>query len=376
MAGAWWLLKNGDRSFRAGDLLNSTDMLICITDPETDEVVFISECMCALLGIDLSEPPERRRAIARQDDILRADEDAKRRLADDPSAVVTLDEYSPSSGRFFKRRDSTIKDSQGRALHMHIFREVAASGAALDSRSALRRERELRKELLLDLSHDLRTHLHVILSMANVAREKRSLDVLRSSVDKISRASANMLIMLDEMLEMAGMESLDSVKWSKTSTELALYETEDRSIREARERSIEIIRSIAGCRVLLAEDDEIHREIMSMLLEGTDVELEIAVNGREAVDVYAADPGRFDLILMDVHMPVMGGLEAARSIRALNDERAASVPMIAMTANALIEDEELSFAAGMNGHITKPVDWTDLLSLLAYHLQRDPARRS
>jgi CheY-like chemotaxis protein len=91
-----------------------------------------------------------------------------------------------------------------------------------------------------------------------------------------------------------------------------------------------------------------------------------AENGQEAVDVYeAAQPGTFDVILMDIMMPVMDGLDATRAIRASDHEDAKTIPIIAMTANAYREDIEKSLDAGMNAHIAKPIDVSLLLSVLA-----------
>jgi CheY-like chemotaxis protein len=110
-------------------------------------------------------------------------------------------------------------------------------------------------------------------------------------------------------------------------------------------------------------------EIILMYLEDTGIQIDVARTGAEAVAMYEKRADEYDLILMDVQMPEMDGHEAARRIRALPQECAKSVPIVAMSANALPDDEEKSLALGMNGYITKPVDWTDLLSILVYHLK-------
>ena len=118
-------------------------------------------------------------------------------------------------------------------------------------------------------------------------------------------------------------------------------------------------------RLLLVDDMEINREIAAMLLANMGFAVETATNGKEAVEKTAAAPaGYFDAILMDVQMPIMDGYEATRQIRQLADERLANLPIIAMTANAFSEDVQKALAAGMNGHIAKPIDVNDMADTL------------
>ena len=117
---------------------------------------------------------------------------------------------------------------------------------------------------------------------------------------------------------------------------------------------------LAGHHVLLVEDNVLNREIAVELLHMADITVECAVNGRDAVDQFLAHGDSFDLILMDVQMPVMDGYEATQAIRGLTHERAGSIPIIAMTADAFHEDVVRAGEAGMNGHLAKPID-PDLL---------------
>ena len=118
-----------------------------------------------------------------------------------------------------------------------------------------------------------------------------------------------------------------------------------------------LFESSEGKHFLLAEDNELNREIAVELLKATGAQINCTENGKEAVDCFNASPaGYYDLILMDIQMPVMNGYEAARSIRRSNHEDAGRIPILAMTANAFHEDEEETMAAGMNGHIAKPID--------------------
>ena len=119
--------------------------------------------------------------------------------------------------------------------------------------------------------------------------------------------------------------------------------------------------SLAGRHMLIVEDIDLNADLLADLLELEDITTERAENGRAAVDAFARAPqGHFDAILMDLRMPVMDGLEAARAIRALPRPDAGTVPIIALTANAFEEDVRQSLDAGMNAHLSKPVD-TDLL---------------
>ncbi len=120
-------------------------------------------------------------------------------------------------------------------------------------------------------------------------------------------------------------------------------------------------------RILLVEDNEINREVAQSLLEETGVGVDCAGDGLEALEMLAQHPG-YDLILMDIQMPRLDGLSAARRIRESEGPGARAVPIIAMTANAFKEDIQASLEAGMNGHIAKPINSDELIRVLAEHL--------
>ncbi|GHU66630.1 hypothetical protein AGMMS49983_16660 [Clostridia bacterium] len=121
---------------------------------------------------------------------------------------------------------------------------------------------------------------------------------------------------------------------------------------------------LKGKNLLIAEDIEINQEIVASVLEDTNANLVFAGNGRQAVDLFEADPLAFALIFMDIQMPEMDGLAATRLIRAGAAPNAKTIPIIAMTANAFKEDADLSLRAGMNGHIAKPIDTRELFNTL------------
>lgn len=120
-----------------------------------------------------------------------------------------------------------------------------------------------------------------------------------------------------------------------------------------------------GKRLLVVEDNKLNREITVTILEQTGIITEQAEDGSVAVKmVQEAAPGYYDLILMDIQMPIMDGYEATKQIRALPDKRLAQLPIIAVSANAFEEDKKASLAAGMDGHIAKPINVPDLFALM------------
>ena len=116
-------------------------------------------------------------------------------------------------------------------------------------------------------------------------------------------------------------------------------------------------KSIKGLHILLAEDNELNMEIAEFVLQNEGAEVTKAWNGQEAVELFGnSEPGEFDVILMDIMMPVMNGYEATKMIRSLEREDAKTIPIIAMTANAFTEDRIRAKESGMDEHIAKPVD--------------------
>ena len=112
-----------------------------------------------------------------------------------------------------------------------------------------------------------------------------------------------------------------------------------------------------GLNVLVCEDNTLNSEIMGRILEMNGAHVTPAYNGREALEIFKESrDGRYDLIFMDIQMPEMNGLDAARAIRQLENPRAASIPIVAMTAEAFSENVTECLDAGMNGHIAKPID--------------------
>lgn len=121
-----------------------------------------------------------------------------------------------------------------------------------------------------------------------------------------------------------------------------------------------------GKRILLAEDNDLNAEIACEILKEAGIETERVPNGKECVEKIENTPAKYyNLILMDIQMPIMNGYDATRAIRKLPDTAKANIPVIAMTANAFEEDKRNAFDAGMNGHIAKPLNLNDLFKQLA-----------
>ncbi len=142
---------------------------------------------------------------------------------------------------------------------------------------------------------------------------------------------------------------------------LSVVSTEEDAVTEAEEAD----EPLDLGRILLAEDNELNQEIAQAILEEAGFTVEIAENGQIALDLLKqAKPGYYQLVLMDVQMPVMNGYEATRAIRSLEDPALSGIPILAMTANAFEEDKQAALKCGMNGHISKPIDIAKLLETL------------
>jgi signal transduction histidine kinase len=155
---------------------------------------------------------------------------------------------------------------------------------------------------------------------------------------------------------------------------------EESDTREENPDNPELKDCFKGRCILLAEDVEINREIVISLLEDTGLEIDCTENGIEAFEKFRANPDRYDLIFMDIHMPEMDGYETTRRIRAFEHESSRGakgagpekpVPIVAMTANVFRQDVEKCLEAGMNDHIGKPIDFNDVIARLRKYLPKN-----
>lgn len=139
----------------------------------------------------------------------------------------------------------------------------------------------------------------------------------------------------------------------------------DRNSEARKEKAENCAGSIKGLNILLVEDNELNMEIAEFIIQSEGAVVTKAWNGQEAVEIYKKSrAGEFDLILMDIMMPIMDGYEATRTIRSMDRKDASTIPIIAMTANAFTEDKMKSKEAGMNEHISKPIDLRQLIKVI------------
>lgn len=212
-------------------------------------------------------------------------------------------------------------------------------------REAERSNRE--KELFLSrMSHDLRMPLNGIQGLVEIAlADGGNPPETVEYLTKIKNASSQLTALVNQILEESGpVEETGAVEPAGEAPE---------TLPDGFGR---------GLRVMAVEDNPLNLEIMVTMLQMQGVEVELAENGMEALELYLErEEGWFDCILMDIRMPVMDGLTAARRIRASGRKDAASIPIIAVTANAYESDGRQSREAGMNAHITKPIEKDHLL---------------
>ena len=204
------------------------------------------------------------------------------------------------------------------------------------------------------MSEDFLCHIFEPFSRANDSR-----------ISKISGTGLGMVI-TQNLVQMMGGEITVKSRPGEGSCftviiglKLQMDETEEEILPDIREVDC------SGARILLAEDNEINREIAAELLQMTGAAVDSARNGQEALDKFReAGEGYYQLIFMDIQMPVMNGYDCVKAIRNLERADAGSIPIIAMTANAFAEDVIMSAQAGMNEHLAKPIKSSQLAEIL------------
>ena len=203
---------------------------------------------------------------------------------------------------------------------------------------------------------DLRAPLHIILGCADL------LDSYKEDEEKFDRYLDAIRVSGEYLLSVMNRMVSDSAN-TDVSLEKMLQNLDNKSIAK------NLSYDFKGKKILIAEDIKVNQEIAKELLKPTGAELEFADNGRDCLELVEKNPaGYYDLVLMDIIMPFMNGIEATRKIRSLSDKRKADVPIIAMTANVEERDRIAAFEAGMNAFAEKPVMIDKLLSLMAEFL--------
>ena len=184
----------------------------------------------------------------------------------------------------------------------------------------------------------------------------------KSGINKVQGTGLGMAITRSIVDLMGGSISVESASGKGTRFEVVLefpidIETDTAQKAQALPEEEDAVSPLSGMKFLCAEDNALNAEILQMLLETKGASCTICSNGQEIVDAFASvRPGEYDMILMDVQMPVMDGLEATRRIRNGENPLGRTIPILAMTANAFLEDMQKSREAGMDEHLSKPVD--------------------
>ena len=202
----------------------------------------------------------------------------------------------------------------------------------------------------------------------------------RSGTNKVQGTGLGMAITKNIVDLMGGSISVESATGKGTRFEVVLEfpidtEADAAPKAQALPEEPEDVSPLCGMNFLCAEDNAINAEILELLLESKGAHCKICPNGQELVDAFASvKPGEYDMILMDVQMPVMDGLEAARRIRSSENPLGQVIPILAMTANAFLEDMQKSKEAGMDEHLSKPVD-IDALEQTVKRFRVTPPRK-
>lgn len=146
----------------------------------------------------------------------------------------------------------------------------------------------------------------------------------------------------------------------------ALAKAKNGIIKRVTKKTTKLLPNLAGVKLLLVEDNEINQEVASTMLQKVGIEVSIANNGEEAVEKYKAQQEWYDLILMDLQMPIMSGYDATKLIREFDKE----IPIVALTAAAMVEDKQKVIEAGMNDHLSKPINTDELYEVIAKYCKK------
>ena len=218
---------------------------------------------------------------------------------------------------------------------------------------------------IFEMSHDIRTPLHIILGCADMAEKyHEDTGLLMRYLESIRVSGEYLLQVIDQAMQVTRPAAGETPPKKYPST---LAELEKRlEERGSQKRRKEALYDFSGKRILIAEDMEMNREIAKELLGRTGAKVEFAENGRVCVEMIRKEaPGYYDLVLMDIQMPEMNGIEATRRIRQLKEKKKAEIPIIAMTANVYDRDRTEAYEAGMNDFTGKPVIVEQLFSAIS-----------
>lgn len=247
-----------------------------------------------------------------------------------------------------------------RRLYVSQKRLVAALEEARNANTA----NIAKTTFLNNMSHDIRAPMNAIMGFTGIALKHQSTPEIRSCLEKIRQSLEYLLALINDVLDISRIES-GSVQYIPAPVNIIVVTDSVLDIANGFfvGRNLQL-------RVQRAEDNDLNAEIAQLLLEEQGMQVTRAADGRESVARFAECPaGTFDLILMDIMMPHMNGYEATKAIRALSRPDAAAVPNIAMTADAFAEEQMRTLEAGMNEHLSKPIDPPLLYSVLEKYIQ-------
>ncbi|WP_296166828.1 response regulator [uncultured Brevundimonas sp.] len=243
--------------------------------------------------------------------------------------------------------------------------EAEAARAAAEQKAAMA---EARQRFLSEMSHELRTPLNAVMGFADVLAKARLPAQEAAHVDRIAAAGLTLHSVVEQMIDISQRDDWGSSLDLNGMTECALLPDQDRRAPTVAVDQPALDKDAArAMAVLYVDDHESNRVLISTLLKAQGVICETADDGSQGVE--AARRGGWDVILMDIQMPVMDGVEATRRIRALGTQVAAT-PIIALTANTLAEQLELYFAVGMDDCVAKPLNAAELFEKLDYQARR------
>ncbi|MBQ5421425.1 MAG: response regulator [Clostridium sp.] len=219
-----------------------------------------------------------------------------------------------------------------------------------------------------EMSHDIRTPLHIILGCVDMAETYHADEnMLLRYLESIRVSGEYLLRVLDRVLEAGGEDRkmLTAADFPANASELGEFLKKDLPLWSGLKRFYDF----SGKRVLVAEDMELNREIAGEILKQTKARVEFAEDGEACLKMLEEKPaGYYDLILMDILMPKMDGLETTKRIRKLPDRTKAAIPIIAMTANVFEKDRNDAFAAGMDAFAEKPISTDKLFETMKKYL--------
>lgn len=235
-------------------------------------------------------------------------------------------------------------------------------------------ENRIKYSLPSNISYEIRTPLNAILGMTTLARTAvEDKEKVTQYLEKISASTSQLITAFNKVSDMSEMESGKiCLTLEPSSMEQDIEDLDKIYLELIKQQEMDELNELwfAGKRILLVEDNRLNIEVEKGILEKKGFLVEVAKNGKLAVDmVEASEENYYDLILMDIRMPVMDGNEATQKIRNLSRKDTKFIPIFAVTANAFYEDMEQALEAGMDAYITKPVNIEELFGLLLQHLK-------